>query len=128
MLWDDCWFSLIKNYPNQPFLISQILFCRKKDVYTNPKKSIFYAAKNALIFTHFLTYFEYRSVILCYISIAIRALLCFRICTSNHMFKREIGINLPSSLFWNFGISRVKRRRFQNFKKWTRYIFPKFHE
>ena len=38
------------------------------------------------------------------------------------------GINLPNSLFWIFEISRVKQGTFQNFKKWTRYIFPKFHE
>ena len=34
--------------------------------------------------------------------------------------RGEFGINLPSSLFWYFEIFRVKRGRFQNFKKWTR--------
>ena len=34
--------------------------------------------------------------------------------------RRKFGIHFPSSLFLNFEISRVKRRRFQNFKKWTR--------
>ena len=34
--------------------------------------------------------------------------------------RGKFGINLPSSLFRNFEIFRVKRGRFQNFKKWTR--------
>ena len=34
--------------------------------------------------------------------------------------RGKFGINLPSSLFWNFEISPVKRGRFQNFQKWTR--------
>ena len=31
--------------------------------------------------------------------------------------RGKFGINLPSALFLNFEISRVKRGRFQNFKK-----------
>ena len=42
--------------------------------------------------------------------------------------RGKFGINLLSSLFWNFEMFRVKRGRFQNFRKWTRWIFPKFHE
>ena len=34
--------------------------------------------------------------------------------------RGKFGINLPSSLFGNFEIFRVKRRRFQNLKKWPR--------
>ena len=34
--------------------------------------------------------------------------------------REKFGINLPSSFFWNFEISRIKRGRLQNFKKWTR--------
>ena len=38
--------------------------------------------------------------------------------------RGKFGINLPSSLFWNFEISQEKRGRFQNFKKKNEVNFP----
>ena len=42
--------------------------------------------------------------------------------------RGRFRINLLSSLFRNFEISRVQWERFQNFKKWARKILPKFYE
>ena len=39
------------------------------------------------------------------------------ISTRNHMFIREIWRKFTSFIFWNFEISLVSLRRFQNFKK-----------
>ena len=42
---------------------------------------------------------------------------CHMWLTRNHMFIREIWGKFTSFIFWNFEISLVSLRRFQNFKK-----------
>ena len=39
------------------------------------------------------------------------------ICTSNHMFEREIWDKLPKYISENFEIARIKRGQFQNYQK-----------
>ena len=40
-----------------------------------------------------------------------------KVCTSNHMFVREIWKKLPNYIFENFEIVQVKRGQYQNFQK-----------